>query len=508
MGISKIKYQTDSLCTSIVYTLDPDERIDAFTNGMLINNNIRGILAQSFEINNNVMTLSYNITRGIPLSTLIRQSLKKEVILTILRNIADILVRAEEYMLDVDKMILEDDYIFVDTSNLEASMILIPTNKPYGKPFRAFIKSCIVTGVFDLSEDASYVMQINNFLNVRTNASVKEIAGFLDKLLNNKAAGGIPGIQPAPGAVPGVPQMNPVNVNPAPQLSQPIPVQKQQPAPAPIPAPAQNPQESAPAKKGLFGGVFDKKEKKPAKEPAPSGFAGMQIPGMNNAPVPPQPAKPEKQKPAKPDKPVKPEKQPKQTALKPFMKNNQPMPIPPGAQQMAVPPMGQQMQVPPVQQMQIPPMQQPMPQQMNPMPQQMPNPAAQMFAEPNIMSGGSDGSESTVMLGERAASTGEAVGFLEQRNGTSVPIDKDFFFIGKGTNTSIVNNLVIRNENVSRNHAVIERSGGRFYVKDNNSMNGTFVNGQRITPNIRTEIRNGDVIVFANEEYAFTVKRV
>ena len=493
MGNSKIKYQTDSLNTSIVYTLDPDERLDTFTNGMLVNNNIKGILAQSYEINNNVCTLSYTVSRGIPLSTLIKQSLKKEVVLTILKNIADILVRTEEYMLDVDKILLDNEYIFVNTATLEAGMILVPTNKPYGKPFRAFIKNCIVTGVFDLSEDASYVMQINNFLNVKSNASVKEISGFLDGLLQNKAVGGIPAMPQVSNTASQTPQAVQQPAPQKPSLQKPAPAakapakqepaaNKAQPELLPVGGASNNAQ---PQKKGLFGGMFEKKEKKPA-NPAPAGsFAGMQIPGMESSPAmavpqpmqPAQSAQPVKQeKPQKPAKPQKPEKAPKLDKPKPFMKNDQPMPIPPSPQ--------------------------------NIMPEPVPLAQAyQNFSEETQQVYDQSGGEGTVMMGQAVSSAGAVVGVLEHRNGSAVMIEKDCFFIGKGTNTSIVNDLVIRNENVSRNHAIIERSGGSFFVKDNNSTNGTYLNGKRITPNIRQELKNGDRVVFANEEYIFMIKR-
>lgn len=466
MGNSKIQYRTDSLCTSIVYTLDPDERLDAFTNGMLVNNNIKGILAQSYEINNNVCTLSYTVSRGMPLSTLIKQSMKKEVVLTILKNIADVLVRAEEYMLDVDKIMLDNEYVFVNTNTLEPYMILIPTNKPYGKPFRAFIKNCIVTGVFDLSGDASYVMQINNFLNTNPNASAKEISNFLGGLITSKETGGAVSV-PAPASAAPQPVPQPPVHKPALDVNPPA---NNPELPAANKAQTENPKvgakESQPQKKGFFG-MFEKKEKKQA-ESAPAGsFAGMEIPGMEGAV--PQSAKPEKSK-----KPPKQEKAPKPENPKPFMKNDQPMPIPTYPQNTPQPvPMAQAYQGD--------------------------------FVEADTSYDMAD-SEKTVLMGQ-TSSSGAVIGVMEQRNGTAVIIDKDCFFIGKGTNTSIVNDLVIRNENVSRNHAVIERAGGVFYVKDNNSTNGTFVNGNRITPNVRQEIKNGDVVVFANEEYVFKTKR-
>lgn len=470
MGISKIKHQNDSFCTSIVYTLDPDEKTDNFTNGMLSNNRIRGLLAHTCEINNNVQTLTYTITKGIPLSTLIRQSLRKNVMLTILKNIADILLRCEEYMMDTDHVILDEDYIFVDSNTLDVSMIMTPTNKPYGKPFRAFVKSCIVTGVFDLSEDTSYVMQISNFLNISPNASVKETSDFFNKLINSADI---------PVNIPNH-VINQVQANtpsaPPPAVNIPTPVMQQQiptapPAPMPIPSPtaavpmpdaAKAPTDKEQKKVHRFGGLFEKKKKKA--ETPNSSFSGMAVPGM-----------------ASPAVPAMPEPQPEKSTKK--GKKADPIPQSSLAQvNMAA-------------------------QQSNAQPMNVPEYDGYAGAE-IVYNNINSGSEATVILGQENSSAGNFAGFLEQKNGTSVQITKDFFFIGKGTNTSIVNDLVIRNDKVSRNHAVIECSNGHFYVKDNNSLNGTFINGSRITPNVRTELRHNDIIIFANEEYSFSIKRI
>jgi ABC-type multidrug transport system ATPase subunit len=51
--------------------------------------------------------------------------------------------------------------------------------------------------------------------------------------------------------------------------------------------------------------------------------------------------------------------------------------------------------------------------------------------------------------------------------------------------------IILENPQVSRQHAVIERSDGRHLLRDVGSANGTFVNGQRITQHA---LRPGDVI--------------
>lgn len=52
--------------------------------------------------------------------------------------------------------------------------------------------------------------------------------------------------------------------------------------------------------------------------------------------------------------------------------------------------------------------------------------------------------------------------------------------------------LLLEDEFVSNYHAKIYLLGGRFYVEDMGSTNGTFVNGRRITSPL--ELRGGDVI--------------
>ena len=56
-------------------------------------------------------------------------------------------------------------------------------------------------------------------------------------------------------------------------------------------------------------------------------------------------------------------------------------------------------------------------------------------------------------------------------------------------------------ESVSRIHAKLEKREGSFYITDLNSMNGTFVNGERLRPREQREIRRGDGIFLATLRY-------
>jgi hypothetical protein len=56
---------------------------------------------------------------------------------------------------------------------------------------------------------------------------------------------------------------------------------------------------------------------------------------------------------------------------------------------------------------------------------------------------------------------------------------------------------------VSRRHARLSSSGGQFYVEDLGSVNGTFVNRQKLAPNQRQPLSEGDEIQFGKVKVTF-----
>ena len=55
--------------------------------------------------------------------------------------------------------------------------------------------------------------------------------------------------------------------------------------------------------------------------------------------------------------------------------------------------------------------------------------------------------------------------------------NSDVVSIGRG----VENNLIISEISVSLHHATFFKNSGRFWLKDLDSSNGTYVNGRRIT---------------------------
>lgn len=77
------------------------------------------------------------------------------------------------------------------------------------------------------------------------------------------------------------------------------------------------------------------------------------------------------------------------------------------------------------------------------------------------------------------------------------------FFIGKLKKNV---DYCLDSETVSRYHAKITKEGESFYITDLNSTNGTFINDEPLQTYQKKEIKNGDIIAFANIKYQFIIK--
>lgn len=85
-------------------------------------------------------------------------------------------------------------------------------------------------------------------------------------------------------------------------------------------------------------------------------------------------------------------------------------------------------------------------------------------------------------------------------NYRDIPITSYPFFIGKLKKNV---DYCIENNMVSRYHAKITKEAGRFYITDLNSTNGTYINDELLLTYQKKELKEGDIITFANIKYKF-----
>lgn len=78
-------------------------------------------------------------------------------------------------------------------------------------------------------------------------------------------------------------------------------------------------------------------------------------------------------------------------------------------------------------------------------------------------------------------------------------IDKSDAVIGK--KQELVDLVIPFNKMISRKHCRVSNINGIYYINDEGSVNGTFVNGVRLNPKQKIQINRGDVIRLADSDF-------
>lgn len=93
---------------------------------------------------------------------------------------------------------------------------------------------------------------------------------------------------------------------------------------------------------------------------------------------------------------------------------------------------------------------------------------------------------------------------IRNLNGEKITIDVTPFTIGKDSSNM---DFVLNNDSVSRHHATIIYENGDYFIMDNNSTNGTTIEGIKLQPGEKGEIGNGYIISLGNESFQAHIER-
>lgn len=532
-------YENQGVNTYLVYKIKEGDSIDTLSLGMITNNNIPGLIKTIFTQMDEVRFIKYNVSAKISMKQFFTGVVNRKRLLGVFDGIVNALISAEDYMIDISSVILDLDYIFVDVSTCEATLICLPiTNNEIQKPdLGAFFKNIMVNTQFDQTENSDHVTKIFNYLNGSPLFSLVDFKKLIDGLKNEQSVNTTPVQQVV--SVRKVVQPKPkeaLESNPA--------VNKVQPRTTPVPQPIQiNQPKSQPVVKSTVSGtnnvvkppiqqqsqpviseepekkismfnllmhyskenkaLYDqqkaaKKAKNDAQKQAQAnqnvngnaskinGNYGYKIPNVNqnsgngSFAIPGQPASNIQQ-----PTPIKQQNQP---TARPQTQPSQ-IPAQPVVQQsLQNKPYNQPVQqIQNVQQVQTVQQVQPQGQPMN-------------FGNTTVLNNGKIG-ETTVLSGDLQQTQAVRPHLLRNKNNEIINLTKPVFRIGK--EKSYVDYFVSDNTAVSRSHANIITRGNKYYIVDTNSTNHTFVNEKMIPSNAETEIHHGDKIRLGNENFEF-----
>lgn len=109
--------------------------------------------------------------------------------------------------------------------------------------------------------------------------------------------------------------------------------------------------------------------------------------------------------------------------------------------------------------------------------------------------------EGTVLLPYHARIPLPSSCLTRLRDGEEISVNKAVFRLGARQGS--VDYCIGGNHTVSRSHADIITRGQMRFIKDLNSTNHTYVNGERVSPGEEVPIFDGDILMLSDEEFEF-----
>ena len=542
----KVGFERQGNATYLVYELGPEDAIDSMSLGMLMNNRIPGFAATVFTQMDNIKQVKCDVTARVPADQYLLGMINKKRLLGVFRGIIQAYLSAEDYMIDANAIQLELSSIFSDVASGETVMICIPVAvEGAAEPdLRSFLRNILFSAQYDERENRDYVAQIMSYLNGTPAFSIHEFKDLLDYVSLTPAV-------PVTDSVVLDSQREGYAVTNFPETSYRTAPEPVRPLEPPMPAPAPPPEEPAEEvseedKISLFyllqhynkenAAIYkqqkerkkSEKESKKAekkngkKEPEPKAAARtFAVPGQGTPPAPivktEQPPTPKEvqQTPKQPggypgtvqSGPVQPGGYPGAAQPGPVQPGGypgtaQPRPVQPGGYPGAAKPG-------PVQPGGYPGAAKPGPVQPGGYPG-----AAQPGGYPGPVQSApvstekeetlyfpKDTGDETLFMGQEGQQSRLIPQLIRKRNGEKILIQKPVFRVGRDSDFN--DYAIIENRFVGHGHCHILCRGGEYFVVDDNSKNGTLVNGTPIVPGEEVKIKHGDVICLADEEFEF-----
>lgn len=184
----EFSYENQGASTYLVYEIKSNDSVDTLSLGMLTNNNIPGIVKTLYMQMDESGFIKYNVSSKISMQQYFSGIVNRKRLLGVFGSIVEGFSAAEDYMLDLNSMVLDPDYIFVDVSICSAALICVPVSNENSRKndLRTFFKNVMVNTKFDQTENSDHVAKIFNYLNSCTELSLTDFKQLIDELKNEQ----------------------------------------------------------------------------------------------------------------------------------------------------------------------------------------------------------------------------------------------------------------------------------------------------------------------------------
>ena len=521
------------------YLLDAADVVDTKVD-MGMSGRFPQIIPYTLEEKEGQRTFVYQIGERMQMTEFLKKEINKKQMLTLLYNVLSALETFGMNMISLSYVAKDIQYIFVKPETLEVSFIVAAVDKEITdlNEVRDFVKAIICDATYFEMDRDNYVARLISFTNRRGTFSISDMKKYVDNLLldmgihieeekkqevkeNKTAADKVSRVgvmqnqakmsqpvspmsngQPMPGRPMPMPNGQPMPGRPMPMPNgQPMPGR-----PMPMPNGQPMPNRPMPMQMGPDGKPV---VPMPNGQPMPNRPMPMQM-GPDGKPVAPMPnGQP------MPNRPMPMQMGPDGKPVAP-MPNGQPMPNRPMPMQMG--PDGKPI-VPPVSPMNgaapmpekkpeaapVPPMPEKKPEAapVPPMPEKKPE-AAPVPPMPEKKPEAAPVPPMPEQKTDAPKPQAPVPYLLRTATNEKIYINKPEFAIGRSATKA--DYTVTDNSDVSRIHCIIERKNGVSYIKDNQSTNGTYVNGKNIAGQENVFLTNNAKVSLGDEEFVYHIR--
>ena len=470
------------------YLLDAADVVDTKVD-MGMSGRFPQIIPYTLEEKEGQRTFVYQIGERMQMTEFLKKEINKKQMLTLLYNVLSALETFGMNMISLSYVAKDIQYIFVKPETLEVSFIVAAVDKEITdlNEVRDFVKAIICDATYFEMDRDNYVARLISFTNRRGTFSISDMKKYVDNLLldmgihieeekkqevkeNKTAADKVSRVGVMQNQAKMSQPVSPMS-NGQPMPGRPMPMPNGQPMPGrPMPMPNGQPMPGRPMPMPNGQPMPGRPMPMPNGQPMPNRPMPMQM-GPDGKPVAPMPnGQP------MPNRPMPMQMGPDGKPVAP-MPNGQPMPNRPMPMQMG--PDGKPI-VPPVSPMNgAAPMSEKKPEAapVPPMPEQKTDAPKPQAPVPYL---------------------------LRTATNEKIYINKPEFAIGRSATKA--DYTVTDNSDVSRIHCIIERKNGVSYIKDNQSTNGTYVNGKNIAGQENVFLTNNAKVSLGDEEFVYHIR--
>ena len=173
-------------CRYLVYHKLDTDKVSRLVLGMAKNNTIEGTVPFIQSQMNTEIQYRYEITGLQSLAEYLGNVVSKHMLFGVLEDILKCKAVLEEYMLDMDAVVLDSQYIFVQPDKGRVQMIVLPVEHD-NMSLEQFFRMLIFSARYDPTEDGSYIASLLSYFNSGEVFSTVSFAKMLQELKKSKS---------------------------------------------------------------------------------------------------------------------------------------------------------------------------------------------------------------------------------------------------------------------------------------------------------------------------------